>query len=341
MASLAQFAALLIPIVLKAWAERPPARTGRRAPQPSSGAASPARIPLPGWRAILLDTWREFQEDQIPSVAGSIAYSAVVAFFPAIAAFVSLYGLFADVHEVRQQLTVLSGIVPGEALKLLGGQMVRIAETKQHSEFGVAFVIGLLISLWSANAGMKALMRGLNIAYEEKETRGFLRLNLVSLAMTIAGVVFLIVAAAVVVAAPFALHALHLYRRLGGLDLLRWPALVVMAVFGLAALYRFGPDRAQPRWRWVTPGSLAATVLWLLCSLALSWYISNFGSYNATYGSLGALFGLLTWMWLSALIVLLGAELNCEVERRKQGARPPPRGSARGRTAGDVGGGRR
>lgn len=341
---MAQFAALLVPIVVKAWAERPPRKAEKRchaAAAPLREASSPTRIPLAEWRHILVDTWREFQEDQIASVAGSIAYSGILAMFPAMAAFVSLYGLFADVHTVHQQLSVLSGVVPAEALKLVGSQMERIAANKHHTDFGFAFLGGLLISLWSANAGMKAMLRGLNIAYEEKETRGFVRQNATSLALTIGGVLFLLVAAAGVVVAPIALHAVHLYRRLGGLALLRWPVLLAFAVLGLAVLYRFGPDRAQPRWRWVTPGSLAATTLWIIASLALSWYISNFGSYNATYGSLGALFGFLTWIWISALIVLLGAELNCEVERRIRSPRPRTPKTGRGKTAGDTGGGRR
>jgi membrane protein len=160
------------------------------------------------------------------------------------------------------------------------------------------------------------MVRGLNIAYETPETRGFVRLTLLCLALTLGGVLFLVVAMAAVIAAPAVLGALHLAPSAKGLAVLRWPLLFVVEVLGLAVVYRFGPNRAEPRWRWVTPGSLAAAALWLSGSAVFSWYIANFGHYDATYGSLGALFGFLTWIWLSAVIVLLGAELNCEVERR-------------------------
>lgn len=317
-----EFAVVVVGVALRAWAERtasePPrrshARRDRRAAQGTGrAAASPARLPASHWKDILLRTWREFQQDQIPAVAGSVAYSVVVAIFPALAAFVSLYGLFSDVGEVRRQFGVLSGIVPAAALEMVGSEMMRIAGNR-HANLG-PFLAGIAVSLWTSNAGMKAMMRGLNIAYEERETRNFLRLNLESLALTLAGVVVLLLASAAVVVAPLVLQTLNVDVRVSGFALLRWPALFVMVVLGLAVLYRFGPDHAHPRWRWVTPGSLTATVVWILGSLAFSWFVSHFGRYNATYGSLGALFGFLTWIWLTAVIVLAGAELDCEVER--------------------------
>jgi membrane protein len=299
--------------------------------------SSPARIPLREWGAILVRAGKEFGQDQIASVSGSIAYAVIVAIFPAMAALVSLYGLFADPGEIRHQLAMLNGIMPGGALELVKNQLSRIAASR-HSGLSLAAVIGILVSLWSATAGMRALVRGLNIAYETKETRGFVRLTLLCLALTVGGVVFLVAALAAVVAAPIVLGSLHLSGLVSDLTALRWPVLFVIVMIGLAVLYRFGPNRAEPRWRWVTPGSLAATLLWLLGSAAFSWYIGNFGHYDATYGSLGALFGFLTWIWLSALIVLFGAELNCEVERRTppaelraDAARNPPPPHGRGR----------
>ena len=295
-----------------------------------SAASSPARIPLREWGSILMRTGKAFGKDEIASVAGSIAYTVILAIFPAMAALVSLYGLFADPAEIRHQLSMLNGIMPGGALELVKSQLSRIAAS-HHSGLSLAFVVGIVVSLWSATAGMRAMVRGLNIAFETQETRGFVRLTLLCLALTLGGVLFLVAASAAVIAAPVVLGALHLRGLIGGLTALRWPLLFVIVVLALAVLYRFGPNRAEPRWRWVTPGSLAASVLWLLGSAAFSWYIENFGHYDATYGSLGALFGFLTWLWLSAVIVLLGAELNCEVERRTppaelgaKAARSPP-----------------
>lgn len=275
-------------------------------------------------------TGKEFAQDQITSVAGSIAYAAILAIFPAMAALVSLYGLFADPADIARQLSMLNGIMPGGALDLVKSQLTRIAA--HHSGLSLALIVGLVLALWSATAGMRAMVRGLNIAFETEETRGFVRLTLLCLALTVGGIVFLVLAAAAVIAAPVVLGALHLGALVHGLTFLRWPILLVLVMLALAVLYRFGPNRAEPRWRWVTPGSVAASVLWLVGSAVFSWYISNFGHYNATYGSLGALFGFLTWIWLSAVIVLLGAELNCEVERRtppaelgdKAAQSPPP-----------------
>ena len=293
---------------------RPPRATSP-APKASAADRSPARISIREWKAIFVCTAQEFQQDEITSVAGGMAYAAIVAIFPAMAAFVSIYGLFANPGEVRHQLSLLNGIMPGGALELVKSQLERIAATN-HSGLSLAFAVGLMVSLWSATAGMRATVRGLNIAYETDETRGVVRLTLLCLALTLGGIGVLVLAATAVIVAPIVLGALHLSGLTGGLTALRWPLLFVIVVLALAVLYRFGPNRVEPRWRWVTPGSLAASALWLLGSAAFSWYIANFGHYDAAYGSLGALFGFLTWIWLSAVIVLFGAELNCEVERR-------------------------
>jgi membrane protein len=318
--------AFALGVALEAWAAKQVERedAARRidcgddphqATSAGSGASSPTRIPLREWTAILVRTGKKFGKDEIPSVAGSIAYAVIVAIFPAMAALVSLYGLFADPGEIRHQLSMLNGVMPGGALELVKSQLGRIAAS-HHSGLSLAFAVGIVVSLWSATAGMRAMVRGLNIAWETEETRSFVRLTLLCLALTLGGVLFLVTASAAVIAAPIVLGVLHLSGLISGLTALRWPLLFVIVVLALAVLYRLGPNRAEPRWRWVTPGSLTASVLWLAGSAAFSWYIENFGHYDATYGSLGALFGFLTWLWLSAVIVLFGAELNCEVERR-------------------------
>jgi membrane protein len=284
--------------------------------QPGRGrsARHPSEIPLKGLKDVLWRTWMEFNKDRAPAVAAGVAFYSLLAVFPAMAAFVSLYGLFADINTVRDQLIFLSGVLPADALTFVGEQMVRLA-LGERTGLGLAFAFGLLVSVWSANAAMKALFDGLNIAYEEREKRGIIKLNLVSLGFTLAALLFALVVVGAVVALPVALS----FIGYGGPDpmlLLRWPLLLVTVIAALAVLYRFGPSRARPRWRWVSWGSVAAALLWLVASLAFSEYVGRFAHYDRTYGSLGAVIGFMTWTWLSVLVVLLGAELNAELEHQ-------------------------
>jgi membrane protein len=279
------------------------------------GARKPSEIPAAGWRDVLWRAWREFQADQITLVAGSVAFSAIVALFPALAAFVALYGMFADVAAAREHLAALAGVIPADALTLIGDQLVRIAATKQAS-LNVTFIGGLLLSFWSANGAMKALFAGLNIAYDETEKRNFVQLTLITLGFTLGAVAFMAIAAASVIVVPIVLQFLRLDGLQSLLAALRWPALFLVTMLMLSAIYRFGPSRQRARWQWVTWGGAVAAILWLAGSLVFSWYLANFANYNATYGSLGAVFGLLTWMWLSSVIVLFGAELNSEIEHQ-------------------------
>jgi membrane protein len=278
-------------------------------------AEAPTQIPARGWKDVLWRTWTEIGEDDVMTVARSIAFSGMLALFPALAAFVSVYGLFADVDSAREHLAALTGIVPAEVMTLLGEQMVRIAAQKDAS-LGFTFILGLLLSIWSANAGVKALFKGLNIAYEEKEKRNFIRLNLVTLAFTVGTIAFLTLAIASMVVVPVALKALGLGGGAAILAFLRWPALLAVAALGLSAIYRYGPSRDAPKWRWVSWGSGLAALMWLVGSALFSWYLANFANYNETYGSLGAVFGFMMWLWLSGVIVLFGAELNSEMEHQ-------------------------
>jgi membrane protein len=239
----------------------------------------------------------------------------MLALFPALGAFVSVYGLFADVETARDHLAGLTGVIPANAMALLGEQMVRLASASE-ANLSLAFVFGLALSVWSANAGIKALFKGLNIVYEEKETRGFLKLNLVSLGFTLGTVLFLVLAMGALVALPVALEFLRVDPGVIGLSHLRWPALLAIAMLFLSVLYRYGPSREKPKWRWVTPGGAAAAVMWMAGSALFSWYLTRFADYDATYGSLGAVFGFMTWLWLSSTVVLIGAELNAEIEHQ-------------------------
>ncbi|HEY9218268.1 MAG TPA: YihY/virulence factor BrkB family protein, partial [Phenylobacterium sp.] len=310
--------------------------------QPGRGrdADKPSEIPARGWKDIIWRAAKEYADDDVASWARSIAFSGILALFPAMGAFVAIYGLFADVETARTHLAALTGVIPADAATFIGDQMVRIAAANDTG-LGLTFVIGILLSLWSANAGMKALFKGLNIAYDEKEERGFIKLNLITLAFTVGAVVFVSVAMAAVVGVPIAMEAMGLGGGAQVLALLRWPVLVLLVMGGLAMLYRYGPSRDEPKWRWVTWGSAAAAVLWLVGSALFSWYLSNIGDYNKTYGSLGTVFGFMMWLWLSAVVVLFGAELNAEIEHQTakdttEGA-PKPMGARRAEMADTVG----
>ena len=202
-----------------------------------------------------------------------------------------------------------------ERFKSSGTRLTRIAE--QKSTLGFAFAGGLAISLWTANAGMKALFDAMNVVYQEDEKRGFVELNLRSLGFTLGAIAFLLLALAAIVVVPIALNYVGLASGAElALSLLRWPTLLILVLFALAVLYRYGPSRRHAQWKWITGGSLVAALLWLSGSLLFSWYVASFGSYNATYGSLGAAVGFMTWIWLSATIVLLGGEVNAEIEHQ-------------------------
>jgi len=313
--------------------------------EPGHGRAArdPFHIPLRGWQDIFWRTLREFSADNIPQVAGGVAFFGLLSIFPAMGAFVSLYGLFSNVQIAEQQLNLLSGVLPDAALQMVGEQMLRLASTR-HSGLGVAFVVSLLASLWSANAGIKALFSGLNIAFEEREKRNFLKLNLVSLTFTLGALAFLTAAFAAMVAAPIALAYLgYTPGGFAAMTVLRWPVLLLVAIGGVTLLYRYGPSRHRERWPWVTWGSVFAAVLWLAASLLFSVYVAHFGSYDRTYGSLGAAIGFMSWLWISSIAILFGAELNSEIEHQTAydttSGEPAPmgqRGAQMADTLGDI-----
>jgi membrane protein len=305
-------------------------RQPTRRPASVAKARNPLEIPAQGWRAILGRTLKEFNEDQVPAVAAGATFFALLSIFPALGAFVALYGLFADVGDARHQVASLAGVLPSGAIGVMKDQIDRLA-AQNHSRLGLTFAVGLIVSLWASNAGIKALIGGLNIAYEQREHRGFLILNLVSLSFTIGAVLFTVTGVAAIAAVPATLTALHA-TGLVGLSALRWPILLLAVTVFLSLLYRFGPCRRHARWRWITPGSSLAALGWMIMSLLFSWYVANFGHYDRTYGSLGAVVGFMTWIWLSLIVVMLGAELNSEIEAQTlvdttTTGPPRPRGS--------------
>jgi membrane protein len=249
-------------------------------------------------------------------VAAGVVFYGLLALFPGITALVSVYGLFAKASTINEHLSLLAGFLPGGAMDIIQEQVTRLV-SKGDAKLSLGFISGLLVAIWSANAGMKAVIDALNVVYEEKEKRGFIKLNLVSLAFTLSGIAATLLALGAVVVLPLILS----YLGLGWVGeilvrVLRWPLLLMLIVIGLAILYRYAPSRREPRWQWLSVGSVLAALAWLISSGLLSWYLSNFANYDATYGSLGAGIGLMMWMWISCIVILLGAELNSEVEHQ-------------------------
>jgi membrane protein len=305
-------------------------------------ADTPTEIPAKGWKDIAWRVYDGVQNDRVLLVAAGVTFYALLALFPAIAALVSLYGLFADASTIDGHLRLVSGFLPEGALEVVGDQVKRIASRGQGA-LGLAFLGTLALSLWGANAGTKSIFDALNIIYKEREKRSFITLTLWSLAFTIGSIGLALLAMAGIVAVPVALELLGIPGSSGTalLTLLRWPLLYVLILFALACLYRYGPSRTHAQWRWVTWGSAIAGAIWIVGSLLLSWYVANFGTYNATYGSLGAVIGFMVWMWLSTTIVLVGGEINAEMEHQTakdttEGHRKP-RGARGAKMADEVG----
>lgn len=300
-------------------ADEPRVLQVRRALESRRGrhAQAPTRIPWRGWKDILWRTYAQISEDRLLLIAAGVVFYAMLAIVPALTALVSMYGLFTSARTIGAQLSFLADVMPGGAYQLISEQIVRIA-ANSDGKLTFAFIVGLAVALWSANAGIKAICDALNIVYDEDEKRGIVTLNAISLTFTLGAICVLLLALGAVVVLPLVLAFLGFAAReqAGLLPLLRWPALFVLLMAGLAVLYRFGPSRRQAKWRWVSVGSVFAALTWIAVSVAFSWYLSRFADYNATYGSLGAVIGLMMWMWISTTVVLVGAELNSEIEHQ-------------------------
>jgi membrane protein len=287
-----------------------------RAREPGRGrqADTPEDIPPQGWRDILWRVFWSISEDRILSTSGSVAFFALLAVFPGIAAIVSLYGLFADASTIGKHLSLLSGFLPDGVLQLIAEALI----SRQGNEtLGMAFIVGFLIALVSANSGMAALFDALNVVYGEREKRSLLRFYAITFLFTLVGIVFIIFAIAGVVVLPLMLKFVGLATTTEWLlAILRWPTLFVAIAVGLACIYRYGPSRKDARWRWVTWGSIVGALLWIATSMLFSWYVATFDTCNKVYGSLGAGVGFMIWLWISAVVVLLGGELNAQMEHQ-------------------------
>jgi membrane protein len=279
-------------------------------------ATHPLQIPWQGWKDICWRTYAEMQSDRLLSIAGGVAFFVLLAIFPAITALVSAYGLFFNASTITNNLSLLSDIVPANVLSIVHEQAQRIAANSGRA-LSIGIIVGIFVSLWSAMSGVKAMIDALNVIYEQQEGRNFFKLSLVALAFTLGGFATFLLAIAGVIVLPLVLTPIGLGSAAGTLTRFgRWPVFLLVLLIGLAVLYRYGPYRRAARWQWVSVGSVFAAVTWIVASYLFSWYLSRFANYNATYGSLGAVVGLMMWLWISTIVVLLGAELNAEIEHQ-------------------------
>jgi membrane protein len=275
-------------------------------------AEAPQQIPPRGWMAIAKRTAKEVKADQVPLLAAGVAFYTLLALFPAIIAGVSIYGLVADPQTVRDQIDKLTQMLSPQTADLVGKQLIEVTSSAGGA-LGVATVVGILTALWSASSGMKALVTGVNLAYDETETRKFVKLRGLSILLTLGAMLLLTVAGATIAGFPPIADNLPVALQ-WVVSILRFVVLAVLLILGLAALYRYAPNRDKPKWTWVSWGSVVATVLWILASIGFSIYVNSFGNYNKTYGALAGIIILMFWLYLTAVIVLVGAELNTEME---------------------------
>ncbi|GLS20997.1 hypothetical protein GCM10007874_40140 [Labrys miyagiensis] len=301
-------------------------------------ANSPADIPSLGWKDIAVRVMLSIPQNRLLTLSGGVAFFVILSIFPGIAATVSLYGMFADVGTIIDHLRFLNGVLPADILDLIRGQIIGVA-AKSNGTLSVAVASALLISLWSANSGVTAFFDALNVVYGEKEKRSLLTVYATTFATTVGTIAFIIFALFGILVVPLIAAALGLNTTTDfALQYLRWPILLVTVMIALSITYRIGPSRHDAKWRWVTPGSTAAALAWVATSMAFSWYVAEFNSYNRLYGSLGAIVAFMTWCWISIFVSLFGAAVDAETEHqtaRDSTLGPPKPLGARGATMAD------
>jgi len=271
----------------------------------------------PGWWTILTNFWARLDRDHVSIMAAGIAFYALLSIFPGMSALISIYGLVADPATIETQLNSLSGVLPQEALKLLSDQLHTLVAAPRD-KLGLGLLVSLLIALWSATSGTGSLMQALTVAYEERENRGILSFYGRAIVLTIGVGVFALLSLFLIAVIPAVIDSLpisELWR--DRVSLIRWPILAILAILALCVLYRYAPARQDPCWHCFSAGTIGAAVLWLVGSAGFSFYVARFSSYDKTYGSLGAVVILLMWFYVTAYIILAGAELNSEIEKAR------------------------
>jgi membrane protein len=321
-------------------AGRPCTADSRSAQPPGHEADTPVQIPPRGWWQVTRRAFAESKADHVPMLAGGVAFFAFLAVFPALIAALTLYGLVADPAQVARQVEELAAALPRDAQPLIAEQLGAVVASSDGA-LGVGLVVSLLAALWAASSGTSNLMQAINIAYDEEETRGFVKLRGTALLLTLGAIVFVLVTLALVAVVPPLLDALPLGPVATVLaQVVRWGLLIAVVIVALAVVYRLAPDRDAPRIRWASTGALVAAVLWIAGSVAFSLYVDNFGRYNRTYGALAGVVVLLLWLYLTSYVVLLGAEINAEAERQTERdttrGRPVPMGERHAVAADEV-----
>jgi membrane protein len=283
---------------------------------PGLQADRPSEIPKRGWMQIVKRAWKETKKDAVPLLAAGVAFYAFLALVPTLIALILLYGLVSEPDDVATQIESFGSALPSTVEELLKTQMDALTQTSDRA-LGIGLIIALLLALWSASGGISNLITALNVAYDEKDERGFLKSRLLALGLTLGAIIFMVLAVALVAALPVLLDALDVPGWLKAMvQAGRWLGLVIAVMVALAVLYRLGPDRDAPKIRWLSVGAIVATVLWVIGSVGFSLYVDNFGSYGKTYGTLAGVVVLLLWLWLSSYAALLGAEVNAEMEQQ-------------------------
>ena len=296
--------------------DRPPPGAPTAGELPGLHAETPTQIPWAGWKQILKRAWAENKADNMPIIAGGVAFFGFLSIFPALIALISLYGLVASPETVARQVEDLSAQLPASAADLIGDQLNAIV-ANSGSALSISLVVSILAALWSASGGVGNVITAVNLAYDEVEARGFVKLKLTSLALTLGAIVFVLVTFGLVAVVPAVIEALP-FGAIGTFlaQAARWLLLLAVFAGALAVLYRIAPDRDAPRFSWVSLGAVVVTLIWALVSVGFSVYVDNFGSYDKTYGAIAGVIVLMLWLYLTCFLVLLGAEINSEAEHQ-------------------------
>ncbi|ABD54977.1 YihY/virulence factor BrkB family protein [Jannaschia sp. CCS1] len=277
-------------------------------------AETPTEVPASGWKDVAFRLKDEVANDRVGLIAAGVAFYGLLALFPAITAVMAISGLLIEPNAIVDQLSRLGGLLPQEVIAIVTDQATAVAGSREGG-LGLAAIFGVLVAFYSASKGMASLMQGVNVAYDEDEERGFIRLKLVTFGLTLLLIVGLLVSLGAMLALPAVLAFIDLGPMVEALlTAALWVGLIALTIFGLSVLYRYAPSRENAEWKWVSLGAVVGCVVWIVASAGFAFYVANFGSYNESFGTLGGVVVLLMWFWISAFIILLGAELNAELE---------------------------